>query len=55
VVCGHNFYAPGSTLNTGTLTTQVDTRQAGQLTFTVPAVDAAGNESSASITYRVTR
>jgi hypothetical protein len=55
VLCGRNFYAPGSTLNTGTLTTQVDTWHAGQHTFTVLAVDAAGNRSSASITYQVER
>jgi hypothetical protein len=55
VVCGHNFYAPGSTLNTSTLTTRVDTWPPGRHTFTVPAVDAAGNQSSASITYQVAR
>jgi hypothetical protein len=53
VLCGNSFYAPGSTFNTGTLTTQVDTRWPGTRTFTVWAVDAAGNQSSASVTYKV--
>ena len=53
VLCGDKFYAPGSTFNTGTLTTTVDTRWPGTKTFTVWAADAAGNRSSASVTYKV--
>ncbi len=55
VLCGTRFSPPGATLNTGTLTTQVDTRSPGQRTFTVLAVDAAGNPSWASVSYTVTR
>ncbi|MGC9157541.1 MAG: hypothetical protein ACP5FH_01030 [Terracidiphilus sp.] len=53
--CGFHSFAPGSTHNTGTLTARVDTWSPGSKTFTVQAVDAAGNHSSASITYRVER
>ena len=53
VLCGNRFYPPGATLNTGTLTTPVDTRSPGAKTFTVLAVDAAGNLSSASVSYTV--
>ncbi|MGA2807252.1 MAG: hypothetical protein ABSE87_03905 [Terracidiphilus sp.] len=55
VLCGNRLYPPGATLNTGTLTTPVDTRSPGEKTFTVLAVDAAGNLSSASVSYMVTR
>jgi len=55
VLCGNKFYPPGATLNTGTLTIQVDTRSPGEKTFTVLAVDAAGNPSWASVSYKVTR
>jgi hypothetical protein len=55
VFCGFNFYAPGSTYNTGQLRTRLDTLSPGTKTFTAWAVDGAGNFSSASVTYTVAR
>jgi uncharacterized repeat protein (TIGR01451 family) len=53
VKCGTFTYAPGTTLNTGNLSSAVDTSKAGTQTFTVTAVDAAGNQTSASVNYTV--
>jgi hypothetical protein len=53
VKCGIATYAPGTTLNTGNITSTVDTSKAGAATFTVNAVDAAGNTATASVNYRV--
>ena len=53
VKCGTSTYAPGTTLNTGNLSSAVDTSKAGAQTFTVTAVDAAGNQTSASVNYTV--
>ena len=53
VKCGTFTYAPGTTLNTGNLSSPVDTSKAGAQTFTVTAVDAAGNQTSASVNYLV--
>jgi hypothetical protein len=52
VRCGSQTFAAG-TSSTGTLTTAVDTSSPGSKTFTVLAVDAAGNQSSASVNYQV--
>ena len=52
VKCGTFTYSPG-TLNTGNLSSPVDTTKAGPQTFTVTAVDAAGNQTSASVNYQV--
>jgi uncharacterized repeat protein (TIGR01451 family) len=52
VKCGTSTFSP-STLDTGNLTSPVDTSKAGPATFTVNAVDAAGNKSSASVNYQV--
>jgi len=53
VQCGGYTYAVGATNSTGTLTSAVDTSSPGLKTFTVTAVDAAGNTSSASVNYQV--
>jgi uncharacterized repeat protein (TIGR01451 family) len=53
VKCGAFTYAPGTTLNTGNLSSAVDTSKAGPQTFTVNAVDAAGNTTTASVNYTV--
>ncbi len=53
VLCGTSTFSPGSTLNTGPLTSNVDTSTTGSHTFTVAVKDAAGNTSSASVTYTV--
>ena len=54
VKCGTSTYAPGTTLDTGNITSPVDTSKAGPQTFTVNAVDAAGNTAtSASVNYTV--
>ena len=54
VTCGTSTYAPGSGVrNTGNITSSVNTTTAGPQTFTVNAVDAAGNQTSASVNYLV--
>ena len=53
VRCGAALYLVGR-LNTGTITSPVNTLQTGQQTFTVTAVDAAGNTvTSAPVSYLV--
>lgn len=53
--CGAStFSANSAPLNTGTLTSPVDTSTPGPKTYTVTVVDAAGNQSSASVNYVVT-
>ncbi len=55
VRCGSSTFSPSAaTLNTGTINSPVDTTSPGTKTFTVVAVDAAGNQSSASVGYVVT-
>jgi hypothetical protein len=55
VTCGSFTYsAESAPLSTGPLTSPVDTSTPGNKTFTVTAVDAAGNKSSASVGYVVT-
>jgi hypothetical protein len=53
VKCGTATYAPGTTLNTGNISSTVDTSKAGAATFTVKAVDAAGNKATAWVNYQV--
>jgi uncharacterized repeat protein (TIGR01451 family) len=53
VACGTSTYPPGTTLDTGNISSPVDTSKAGPATFTVNAVDAAGNKTSASVSYQV--
>ena len=53
VRCGTHTYAPATTLNTGNLTSPIDTSTPGSKTFTVNAIDSAGNRSSASVSYQV--
>jgi uncharacterized repeat protein (TIGR01451 family) len=53
VKCGTNTYAPGTTLNTGTLTSPVNTTTLGTQTFTVNVQDAAGNTTSQAVSYTV--
>lgn len=52
-LCGSSTFGPGSTLNTGPLTSPVDTSTLGTHVFTVNVSDAAGNKSSASVSYTV--
>jgi uncharacterized repeat protein (TIGR01451 family) len=52
VQCGAFKYSTG-TLSTGTLSSTVDTSKAGPGTFTVNAVDAAGNTTTKSVSYQV--
>jgi Bacterial Ig-like domain (group 3) len=55
VRCGNSTFSPSSTvLNTGTITSPVDTSTPGPKTYTVTVIDAAGNQSSASVNYVVT-
>jgi hypothetical protein len=55
VTCGAStFSADSAPLSTGPLTSPVDTSTPGNKTFTVMAVDAAGNKSSQSVNYVVT-
>jgi uncharacterized repeat protein (TIGR01451 family) len=53
VACGTSTYPPGTTLDTGNINSPVDTSKAGPATFTVIAVDAAGNKTTASVSYQV--
>jgi uncharacterized repeat protein (TIGR01451 family) len=53
VKCGTYTYAPGSTLDTGNISSAVDTSKTGPGVFTVNAVDAAGNVAAASVNYQV--
>ena len=53
VKCGTQTYAPGTTLNTGVISSPVNTLAPGSQTFTVNAVDAAGNTVSNSVSYTV--
>jgi uncharacterized repeat protein (TIGR01451 family) len=53
VTCGTFTFAPGTTLNTGSLNSPVDTSTPGMKTFVVNVVDAAGNHTSASAAYQV--
>jgi len=54
VTCGTSTY-PGASAptSTGVLTSTVDTSSPGTKTYTVTAIDAAGNQSSASVNYTV--
>jgi hypothetical protein len=53
VQCGSSFYLAGK-LSTGTITSPVNTSRPGKQTFTVTAVDAAGNSTtSAPVSYVV--
>ncbi|HTU49797.1 MAG TPA: Ig-like domain-containing protein [Acidobacteriaceae bacterium] len=55
VTCGAStFSADSAPLSTGPLNSPVDTSTPGNKTFTVMAVDAAGNKSSQSVSYVVT-
>lgn len=54
VACGASTYSPMSTtLNTGMIASNVNTSKTGAQVYTVPAVDAAGNQSSKSVNYTV--
>jgi uncharacterized repeat protein (TIGR01451 family) len=53
VKCGSSTYAPGTTLDTGNISSTVDTSKVGPATFTVNAVDAAGNVATSSVSYQV--
>ena len=55
VTCGAStFSADSAPTSTGPLSSPVDTSTPGNKTFTVMAVDAAGNQSSQSVNYVVT-
>ena len=55
VTCGaSNYSADSAPTSTGPLSSPVDTATPGNKTFTVQVVDAAGNQSSQSISYVVT-
>lgn len=54
-LCGLKFYGPGSTYDTGTLKTKVDTSSTGTKTFWVLSSDSALNLSVASVSYTVTK
>lgn len=52
VSCGNHAY-PAGTANTGTVTATLDTSSSGAKTFTIVAIDAAGNQSSQVVNYQV--
>ena len=53
ILCGDSLYSPGATHNTGTLSATVDTSSPGANEFIVLAMDAAGNLSWESVSYKV--
>lgn len=54
VQCGASTFSPSSAvLNTGTLSSAVNTSSPGVQTYTVMVKDAAGNQSSATVNYTV--
>lgn len=53
VRCGSKTFS-GTVLDTGAISSPVDTSTPGSKTYTVTVVDAAGNQSSASVPYVVT-
>ncbi len=54
VSCGSSTFSPNAAvLNTGAITSPVDTSSPGAKTYTVTAIDAAGNQSSVSVSYTV--
>jgi uncharacterized repeat protein (TIGR01451 family) len=53
VTCGTATFAPGSTLQTSTISSPVDTSTPGSKTFVANVVDAAGNHTTASVAYTV--
>jgi uncharacterized repeat protein (TIGR01451 family) len=52
VTCGTSTYPPG-TLQTPAITSQVDTSAPGTKSFVVSVMDAAGNHTTASVSYQV--
>jgi hypothetical protein len=52
VSCGGQTF-PAGTNSTGTLTAPVNTASIGNFTYTVTAIDAAGNQSTSSVPYQV--
>lgn len=55
VLCGINIYAPETTYSTPTLKTRLNTSTTGTKSVTIYAADGAGNTSSATIHYTVTK
>ena len=53
VKCGTHTFAPGTTLDTGTINSPVDTSTVGSKTFQVVAKDSAGNQTTVSVSYQV--
>jgi hypothetical protein len=53
VRCGASTFAPGSTLDSGSIVSPVDTSTPGLRTYTVTAIDSAGNQVSRSVPYLV--
>ncbi len=54
VRCGASTFSYNAgVLNTGNISSHVDTSTPGTKTYTVTAIDAAGNQSSASVNYSV--
>jgi hypothetical protein len=54
VSCGSSTFSYASaTMNTGSISSQVDTSTPGNKTYVVQAIDAAGNQSSVSVSYTV--
>jgi uncharacterized repeat protein (TIGR01451 family) len=52
VTCGTSKFAPG-TLQTGPITSPVDTTTTGTKSFVVNVADAAGNHTTGTVTYQV--
>jgi len=55
VLCGTSIFGTESTYTTNTLKTKLDTGSVGTKSLTINALDGAGNLSSASVSYTVTK
>lgn len=55
VLCGTNIFSTESTYSTSLLKTKLDSGSTGTKSVTIYALDGAGNQSSATVSYTVTK
>lgn len=53
--CGSNSFATGSTYDTGPLSIKLNTSSVGSQTLSIVAADGAGNSTTTSVSYTVTK
>ena len=54
VLCGTSLFGTETTYITNTLKTKLNTSSTGSKSLVIYALDGAGNQSSATVTYTVT-